>query len=72
MRAGDLMTEKVITIDPEATIGEAADLMLRHDISCLPALDQREKLVGILTHTDFGLRRKFMPLADNLTTLMGD
>ena len=47
MRAADLMAEKVITIGPEATIGEAADLMLRHDISCLPVLDWQDKLVGI-------------------------
>ena len=27
--------------------------------------------MGILTHTDFGFHRKFLPMADHLYTLMG-
>ena len=45
--------------------------MLASSSSCLPVLDNRGKLIGILTHTDFGFHRKFFPMADHLYTLMG-
>jgi len=46
------MSYKPITISPDATIGEAADLMTEHKISGLPVVDEG-KLVGIITETDF-------------------
>ncbi|MFQ6026651.1 MAG: HPP family protein, partial [Dehalococcoidia bacterium] len=71
MRAKEIMSAPVVTLRPDATVGEAVDLMLSHQISCLPVVDDRERLVGILTHTDFGLHQKFLPLADNLYTVLG-
>ncbi len=71
MQALDLMTPSVITIKPDATVGEAARLMLEHNASCLPVVDEPGQLVGILTHTDFGLHPKYQPLAENLYSLLG-
>jgi CBS domain-containing protein len=65
------MSSPVVTISAEGTVADAADLMLRHGISCLPVVDEGGKLVGILTHTDFGLHRKFVPSANKIYTLMG-
>ncbi len=45
------MVKNPITATPEMTIEEAADLMLRHQISSLPVLDG-EELVGIITLRD--------------------
>jgi acetoin utilization protein AcuB len=39
------------TIKPEATLEEAADLMIRHKVGGLPVVDQ-DVVVGILTETD--------------------
>ncbi len=47
----EVMSTDVITIAPEATIGEAVAVMLERKIGCLPVLDDG-RLVGILTETD--------------------
>lgn len=53
MRAHQIMTKPVVTILPDATILEAADLMLRRHISGLPVVDINGKLVGIVSEGDF-------------------
>jgi len=56
MRAADIMTRNVISVQPETTILQAAHLMLEHRISGLPVLDSNRHVVGIVTEGDF-LRR---------------
>ena len=56
MRAHQIMTRSVATVTPEATILEAANIMLRSHISGLPVVDEAGKLVGIVSEGDF-LRR---------------
>lgn len=51
MEIGDVMVRKVVTIDPKATVKEAARLMNRRGIGCLIAVKQ-EKVVGIITERD--------------------
>ncbi len=71
MLAKDLMTAPVVTIKPDATVGAAARLMLTRDVSALPVVDEPGSLVGILSHTDFGLHPRYRPLAHNVYTLLG-
>jgi CBS domain-containing protein len=56
MRAHQIMTKPVTTIEPDATIVEAANVMLRQHISGLPVVDAAGTLVGIVSQGDF-LRR---------------
>jgi CBS domain-containing protein len=56
MRAHQIMTKNVITIGPDASILDAAKLMLEHHISGLPVVDKYGKLIGIVSEGDF-LRR---------------
>ena len=56
MKAKDIMTRRVISISPDASILEAAHLMLQHRISGLPVVDPAGVLIGIVTEGDF-LRR---------------
>jgi CBS domain-containing protein len=56
MRAHQIMTKPVTTIEPDATIVEAANIMLRRHISGLPVVDATGTLVGIVSQGDF-LRR---------------
>jgi len=51
MEIEDIMIHKVITIDPNATIKQAAKLMNRHEIGCLIAAKQG-KAMGIITERD--------------------
>lgn len=57
MNAKDVMTRDVISIQPDATVLQAARLMLQHHISGLPVIDKTGKLVGVLSEGDF-LRRQ--------------
>jgi CBS domain-containing protein len=56
MRAHQIMTRKVLTVAPETTAVEAANLMVRHHVSGLPVVDTAGTVIGILSEGDF-LRR---------------
>jgi len=56
MKAADIMTPKVLSVGPDASILEAMQLMLQNHVSGLPVIDQQGSLVGIVTEGDF-LRR---------------
>lgn len=45
----DAMTRRVISIAPEATLEEAIRLLLKHNITGAPVLDDRGRLCGIIT-----------------------
>ena len=51
LRVKEVMSEPAIMIFPEATIKEAARLMLESKIGCLPVV-QGHTLVGLVTETD--------------------
>ncbi len=56
MKAKDVMTRGVVTIDLEATVLQAMRLMLQNQISGLPVVDGGGRIVGMVTEGDF-LRR---------------
>ena len=56
MTAAEMMTSPVVTIGPEATVRDAAWMMLTNRISAVPVLDRQNRLVGILSEGDL-LRR---------------
>lgn len=47
-----IMTRKPLTINQDATIVEAADLMLSQKIGGLPVVDDSGKIVGMFTESD--------------------
>jgi len=53
MRAHQIMTRSVVTVSPETTIVDAANLMLHRHVSGLPVVDTSGKLVGIVSEGDF-------------------
>lgn len=55
IKAKDVMTKEVITIDADIAIEEAARIMADEKIGCLPVCDG-ERMVGIITDNDlFGI-----------------
>ncbi|NQT40061.1 MAG: response regulator [Planctomycetes bacterium] len=48
-RCGQVMRSDVITINADATIGDAIALLLQHGISGLPVVDDQDQIVGIVT-----------------------
>jgi CBS domain-containing protein len=53
MRAHQIMTRPVITVTPDTTIVDAANIMLQKHVSGLPVVDAAGKLVGIISEGDF-------------------
>jgi CBS domain-containing protein len=56
MRASDVMTRSVITIDADSTVIDAAKRMLESHISGMPVVDKQGRVVGIISEGDL-LRR---------------
>ena len=56
MKASDVMTRRVLTVEPSASVLQAIRLMLQNRISGLPVVDTDGVLVGLVTEGDF-LRR---------------
>ena len=71
MQAKELMTAPVKTISPDTTAEEAARIMIEDNISCLPVLGRGGSLVGIITHTDLIPKKRFLPLADHIYSILG-
>ncbi len=46
------MVTKVRTINPDTTISDIAELMLRLKINRLPVVDEDDNIVGIVTRAD--------------------
>ena len=48
----DVMTDRVVTVGPEATIDEAVSLLLDHKVSGLPVIENGGRLVGVISEID--------------------
>ncbi len=51
IKVKEIMTEHLITISSDATVKEAARVMIENKIGCLPVVED-EKLLGLITETD--------------------
>lgn len=49
---GEVMAARPITVAPGASLAEAAALLLRHKIGCLPVVGPGGEAVGLVTETD--------------------
>lgn len=56
MNVAEIMTQKVISVTPETTIADTAQLLLQHRISGLPVVGPDGAVVGMVTEGDL-LRR---------------
>ena len=52
MRAHQIMTRPVITVTPETTIVEAANIMLQRHVSGLPVINAARQVVFLVTGED--------------------
>jgi len=51
-KAQDIMTKKVITVTPKTKVKDAIKLMVKNEVSGLPVVDDKGKVVGLLTEAD--------------------
>lgn len=47
----EIMTKNVLTVDPEANVEAAVDIMMKNKIKKLPVVSE-DKIVGIVTASD--------------------
>src|SRR4051812_33131822 len=62
--AADIMTRDVKTVPADATLQEAAALLMTHNISGAPVVDANGKMVGIVSEADLlseARRRSALP-----------
>ncbi|QPJ61528.1 MAG: CBS domain-containing protein [Candidatus Nitronauta litoralis] len=62
----NIMNRKLTTIGPEDKASDAAGIMAKHKIGCLPVV-KRDRLQGIITSTD--ILRAFVKLAEKVQKL---
>src|SRR6516162_6729903 len=52
MRAMDVMTSEVITVDENASVQTVAKLMAKHGISAVPVFDKDNRVIGMVSEGD--------------------
>ena len=53
VQVATIMRGLVETVTPETPAEKAADTLLAHQVGCLPVIDERHHLVGVVTSSDF-------------------
>jgi CBS domain len=56
VRVRELMTEGVVAITPQASLREAASVLVEHGVSGLPVVDEAGAVVGVLSETGVVLK----------------
>jgi CBS domain-containing protein len=52
MKAMDVMVRDVVTVKPEADVASAIKLLVSHDISALPVVDDEGNVLGVISEAD--------------------
>ena len=50
--AGELMTTPVVTVGPDMDVQDLATLMVEEHVNPVPVVEDEDRLVGIVSHTD--------------------
>jgi CBS domain-containing protein len=66
-RAGEIMSAPVITVSPDTSIGDVADLLRTKDISGVPVVDSDGVLLGLVSEYDL-LAKQGAMARDLMTT----
>ena len=67
MKVKEVMTQDPITIDPEAPLGTAMDVMRTKQVRHLPVVDAEGQLLGIITDRDLRQAAVAPALAEHLS-----
>jgi CBS domain-containing protein len=63
MHVNKIMSEPVVSVSEDASLKQAASLMLDNGFGCLPVVDSDGKLVGVLTESNFTAKEKGLPFS---------
>lgn len=71
LKARDIMTTQVITVDPETEISAVAGILLDKRINGVPVVDRDGSLVGIICQSDLITQQKAFPVPSVFNLLDG-
>jgi len=52
MKAMDVMVRDVVTVKPDTNVGDAVKLLIEHDVSALPVVDEEGDVIGMISEAD--------------------
>lgn len=61
MKVAEIMSSPVITVREKATLEEVAQTMLKHKFGCVPVVNDRGELTGIISESDFAAKGRGIP-----------
>ncbi len=67
--AKDIMTSEVLTVKPETTVTELAQLLSSKDINGVPVMDIDNNIIGVVTENDLIYQRKKVHIPTVVTIL---
>ena len=53
LKAHQFMSRSLVSISEDTTVKEAVETMLENHIHCLPVMNNRDRLAGVVTTSDF-------------------
>lgn len=56
MQIKEVMIREVISVSPEMPIIEVAQILIKHNIHAVPVVDAENKVLGLISETDFFLK----------------
>jgi CBS-domain-containing membrane protein len=71
IKAKDIMTRELVTVEPETEIAQAAKILLQEGINGVPVVDKSGTLKGIICQSDLIAQQKRFPLPSVFTLLDG-
>ncbi len=63
MKISEFMSQPVTVVHEETPLEEVARTMLDQNIGCVPVVDARGRLCGIITESDFAAKEKGIPFS---------
>jgi len=63
MKVKEIMVQPVIVVREDTTLEEIARIMLDNRIGCVPVVDEKGKLAGIVTESDFTAKEHGVPFS---------
>lgn len=71
MQAKDIMVTEVVTVKKDDTVEDVIKLLIQHNISGLPVVDEEGRVTGIVTEGDLIYRSKKLHIPAYFTILDG-
>lgn len=75
LNVGDIMQTEVITVGPNTTVRELANILAEHKISGVPVVDEEDRVVGMVSEADIIVQDAelhfpyYVPLLDSVIYL---